>query len=483
MKTRIVLISTFLSVISLSSTAQGFIPVDKANPYQDNYQNYLNISNRDKWGVYNIHDPSIRKFGDTYYCYSTDAMYGHPRDLFADTDFRPGNIQVRSSKNLVDWKFEGWAFDSIPYQGNSWIKQCNNGNGAGNIWAPFILEHNGVYRLYYSLSAFGKKTSYIGLAESNSPLGPWTMKGCAVKTDNNSVMNAIDPTVIVTGEKMYMIYGSFFGGIFCVELNPQTGLPIQEGDQGHLVAHRADYDVENMEAPEVIYNPELNKYFLFVSYGPLVTTYNVRVCVSDNPYGPYYDMSGRNAADKVNISPVLTAPYRFNNHSGWAGVGHNTIFNDGSGHWFSASQARLSPDNMMMDLHVRRLFFTPSGMPVISPERYAGEDLDKQVNQSDLYGKWEIINLKVDDTRNGSPDGQAADNHLLQGQQNISQIVIINKKSVVKFQDHNLSFKLGKTIYKDVKVYYGHDWENQTETLIFTGLDDSGYSVWGKKIK
>ena len=31
--------------------------------------------------------------------------------------------------------------------------------------------------------------------------------------------------------------------------------------------------------------------------------------------------------------------------------------------------------------------------------------------------------------------------------------------------------------------FAGHDWENETETILFTGLDSRGRSVWGKRIK
>lgn len=32
-------------------------------------------------------------------------------------------------------------------------------------------------------------------------------------------------------------------------------------------------------------------------------------------------------------------------------------------------------------------------------------------------------------------------------------------------------------------IFAGHDWENETETILFTGLDSRGCSVWGKRIK
>ncbi|MDR0658194.1 MAG: hypothetical protein LBG18_04580, partial [Mediterranea sp.] len=32
-------------------------------------------------------------------------------------------------------------------------------------------------------------------------------------------------------------------------------------------------------------------------------------------------------------------------------------------------------------------------------------------------------------------------------------------------------------------IFAGQDWENEKETILFTGLDRNGRSVWGKKIK
>jgi arabinan endo-1,5-alpha-L-arabinosidase len=32
-------------------------------------------------------------------------------------------------------------------------------------------------------------------------------------------------------------------------------------------------------------------------------------------------------------------------------------------------------------------------------------------------------------------------------------------------------------------VFAGHDWENEQETVLFTGLDKDGRSFWGKRIK
>jgi Beta-xylosidase len=213
-----------------------------SNPWPDDYTSVSGMENYQKWGTYNVHDPACKKFGDTYYMYSTDAIFAENKDEAKKNNVPLGYIQVRKSKDLVHWDFVGWAFPEIPSEAVNWVRSNSGGKGATNIWAPYIIHQNNVYRLYYCVSAFGEKASYIGLAESSSPEGPWAQKGCVVRTNKETPMNAIDPTVIVNPEngETWMHYGSFFGGIYCVQLNPETGLTMKSQDLGHLVARRAN---------------------------------------------------------------------------------------------------------------------------------------------------------------------------------------------------------------------------------------------------
>ncbi len=77
-------------------------------------------------------------------------------------------------------------------------------------------------------------------------------------------------------------------------------------------------------------------------------------------------------SDTTNNFPILTAPYRFDSHDGWVGTTHCGVFTDGEGNYFMAHQGRLASESALMDLHVRRILFTPDGWPVVSPQRYAG---------------------------------------------------------------------------------------------------------------
>ncbi|MCD7936527.1 MAG: arabinan endo-1,5-alpha-L-arabinosidase, partial [Tannerellaceae bacterium] len=383
-----------LTLISCRTERAALTPVNSANPWPDDYRSVSGMEHYTSWGVYNVHDPACFKVGDTFYMYSTDAIYHEPGSKRADElGIKEGNIQVRKSKDLVNWEFAGWAFDGIPEEAVAYVRANMRGRkerGATNIWAPFPIQYKDKYRLYYCVSAFAQSVSYLGLAESDSPEGPWELKGCVVKTDSTSRMNAIDPSVIITenGEH-WMHYGSYFGGLFCLQLDPETGLAMREGDQGHLVATRANRQKDNIEAPEILYHPEFNQYYLFVSYDPLMTTYNVRVGRSDKPEGPFYDIFGADLAEETNNYPVLTHPYRFENHPGWAGTGHCGVVQD-EGRYFMMHQGRLSPDNQLMVLHLREMFWTAEGWPVVSPERYAGIPQEELI-AADFIGDWEII--------------------------------------------------------------------------------------------
>ena len=475
-------------------TSAVFTPTASHNPWADDYSPVSDMGNYRQWGTYNVHDPVCRKLGDFYYMYSTDAIFRENREEAKAQGMPLGFVQMRRSKDLVHWEFQGWAFPEIPREAVDWVQTHADGQGATNIWAPYIIPYQNKFRLYFCVSAFGRKTSYIGLAEASSPEGPWKQLGAVVKTDDTTAMNAIDPTVVVdeNNGKRWMHYGSFFGGLYCVELNPATGLPVNEGDKGHLVARRANYREDNLEAPEIVYNPDLKKYYLFSSYDPLMTTYNVRVGRSDRAEGAFVDYFGKALEDTTNNYPILTAPYRFENHPGWAGTGHCGVFRADNGQYFMVHQGRLSPRNQMMVLHVRQLFFTEEGWPVVSPERYAGSKPCK-FRPADLAGEWEVIRVQEPLHERRLEAGQVVGGtELTEDEWNLSRHLILSEDGHLGEGPGNWNFSEEKQtlnltqpdgeLIKGLIVFAGHDWENQTETVLFTGLDSRGRSVWGKRI-
>ena len=112
-------------------------PAFDINSIEDTYASIAPFANYSQWSVYNVHDPSIKKFGEYYYCYSTDAGYG--------IDVRSG-LQIRKSKDLVEWTFVGWVFNSLPAMGAGYIT-AQGGTPFNSLWAPYVMKVGNEYRL------------------------------------------------------------------------------------------------------------------------------------------------------------------------------------------------------------------------------------------------------------------------------------------------------------------------------------------------
>lgn len=447
------------------------------NDITDTYASLAPIANVYQWGPYNVHDPSIIKDGEYFYCYNTDVAYG--------TDVRPG-IQIRKSKDLVEWEFVGWVFNGLPTKGKNFITS-NGGEPFNGLWAPYIMKVGDKFRLYYSLSSPTPRLSVIGLATSDSPAGPWVEQDLVVtSTSANYVQtNAIDPTVLIDKSGEYwMYYGSAWDGIYILKLDAATGLVETPGDKGTRIAQRGftGNDINgNIEGPEIIYNEEFDKYYLFIAYDWLETKYNVRVVRADSPEGPFYDFDANDANDEHDDIPMILAPYKFQGHGGWQGVAHCSVFKDGD-QYFMAHQGRPGVDKYYMVLHVRKMFWTEDGWPVVSPERYAGLE-QTPVSQSELVGDWEQIVLGYQVVPG------YADEQIFPNFQNAVDLALdeggtINgdANNTWTYSEPWLEMTWNGTTVDKVYVERGRDWENKIEsTLIFTGLNNDGVAVWGKK--
>jgi arabinan endo-1,5-alpha-L-arabinosidase len=453
------------------------VPFDIAT-ITDTYPGY-GPGNVYQWGYRNTHDPSVLKDGNTYYSYSTDVCYG--------ADIRAG-IQIRKSTDLIKWDYMGWVFNQLPAQGSAFITSSGS-TPFNSLWAPYIMKVGSEYRLYYSLSSAAPRLSVIGLATASAPLGPWTEKGLVVtsKNDNAIQTNAIDPTVVVAQDgSHWMYYGSAWDGIYKLELSPSTGLAKTNGDKGIRVAQRGftgGMVNGNIEGPEVIYNAQFNKYYLFISYDWLQTKYNVRVGRADSPEGPFLDYNGVDINNTVDDGPMILAPYKFNNHSGWQGVAHCAVFKDDANQYFMAHQGRPGIDSYYMDMHVRKVFWTENGWPIVSPERYAGVE-QTAITSANLAGTYEQIILGYTVVP-GYADEQTSPNF----QTSIS--LVLDAAGTINGDTNNhwtysgdwLTLTWGNGYTDKLHVERGRDWENSVEsTILLSGLNNAGTAVWGKKI-
>ena len=169
----------------------------------------------------------------------------------------------------------------------------------GNFWAPDISYFNGLYHLYYAVSTFGSQVSAIGLAtnptlDPSDPSYQWTDQGPVIESSNGSPYNCIDPSVTFdTSSNLWMSFGSFWNGIYMVQLDPSTGL-INTSSPGRIHEAFNTASGDPIEASYLYHHG--NYYYLFVNWGTCCagvnSTYNIRMGRSTNITGPYLDNNG-----------------------------------------------------------------------------------------------------------------------------------------------------------------------------------------------
>jgi arabinan endo-1,5-alpha-L-arabinosidase len=468
----VVLVSILTSIgIKLNTKAGVPIPEFPKQPPQYPLYDKANINKEEEWHISNTHDPSVYKDGDTYYVFSTDFKVGENL-----RPVRPG-IMVRKSKDLIHWDWLGYALDGVPKEAGQWT-------GADRLWAPDVMKIGDIYFLYYAASKFGTNQSFIGVATSKSITGPWTDQGEVYKTTKGNASNAIDPNPVFDEKgEPWMVYGSFFGGIYISKLNPATGKLADYGE-GKLLARRDGLTVQGaVEGPYIVYQPEFKKYYLFVSYDSLFSDYHVRVGRSDQITGPYLDFND-NVLTNTAISPQsqvgnkVIGSYRFSQSEGWMAPGHNSILQDGKD-YFMVHHARGETDTKWAYLQVRKLLWTREGWPVVSPERYAGETV-QSIPRTMLAGDWDRLVFKQAEAGKSTssiisllPNGNAESNTST-GHWSFEQ----PNKLILSWNatDSNPSS------VDTVMVMPSWDWEKNKPTLVFTGMNEKGLSIWGKYV-
>ncbi len=401
----------------------------------------------------NAHDPAVLKDGNYFYVYGTH------------------NMPVWRSKDLIDFdRVEDRLVRNIPDAAQEHV-----GERARDLWAPDMVKVGKEYRLYYCLSQFGKSQSYIGFLVGKSPTGTFR-DGAEVVSSNNPVdepgwPNALDPCVL-TDEKdrQWLVYGSFFGGIYVLRLNAD-GEASSKGSVGERIAYRQG---TALEGPYAIYNPKLKEYFLFVSYDKLDSTYNVRVGRAKRPDGPYKDFNNKDMAGGEDNLPKILNSYAFENHTGWFGPGHNSVVRAGDNSYMLHHAREEIDGRKIVHTHVRKMVFTDDGWPVVSPERYAGEK-EQPIPEKEMLGTWEYLPIDPDDN----------------GLQHAKTGLVFEPEGVLRFGDstgqwqikqpNSLRLKLEHAPVVSARILPAWDWENDKPTLVFTGMDDEGIAVWGKR--
>jgi arabinan endo-1,5-alpha-L-arabinosidase len=241
------------------------------------------------------HDPSIGRDGNRYYVFATGFAPGG------------GQLAIRCSSDLTEWKRCGQVFDAIP----RWIQDSSP--VTKELWAPDISYFSGKYHLYYAYSAFGKNTSGIALAtndslDPDSPKYHWNDEGLVLKSAAEDDFNAIDPSIVLDAKgQPWLSFGSFWSGIKMRLIDPATGKLSAADSRLYSLASRVPpkqaeaaklgfpANWQAIEAPFVVRRDRF--YYLFVSFDLCCrgtrSSYRTMVGRSRKVTGPYVDREGK----------------------------------------------------------------------------------------------------------------------------------------------------------------------------------------------
>ena len=219
-----------------------------------------------------IHDPStIMVHQGKFYTYGTGA-----------------GLPILVSDDGWTWRRAGSLMEAVKGDRADVLKR-----GGNNTWAPDVIRSGDKYFVYYSAPATQPRSA-IGLLVGTTldPASPdygWVDGGPVVWSDGVADNYAIDPGILrdPTSGSLWMTYGSYFGYIRLVQLDPASGKRLYPDREPVNIAI-------NGEASIMIYRD--GWYYLLLTRGSCcagaASSYNIRMGRSRAVTGPFVDNMG-----------------------------------------------------------------------------------------------------------------------------------------------------------------------------------------------
>nr|WP_257719900.1 glycoside hydrolase family 43 protein [Spirochaeta thermophila] len=378
-----------------------------------------------------VHDPSIVKAEGKYYVFGSHMVSAVSSDLIRWELLTQGVSKYnRLFSNLFDSEMRAFTYVG------------RNSQGGYSVWAPDVIYNPvmGKWMMYFCTTSTYIKSN-ICFATADEVEGPYTYQDTIIysgftpdtiaetnvrdfvdekgvaryfhlnKYNNHLWPNAIDPSLFYDAEgRLWMVYGSWSGGIFILELDKRTGYPIHPGEDPakgidpYFGRHLAGGYHNSVEGSYVLFDEETGYYYLFVSYGSLQSNggYQIRLFRSKYPDGPYTDKRG----DTLDRSKSFHYPYGvklMGNYSfpsfeiAYMAPGHNSAMIDEDGKIFLVHHTRFDDGTEYHELRVRRMFRTGDGWLVASPFAYNGsEEIARGLSREEVAGYYWLINHGTD---------------------------------------------------------------------------------------
>lgn len=432
-----------------------------------------------------VHDPSVIKADDTFYIIGSHMQFAKSQDL----------MKWEQISNSVS---EDTLFENIREELAEEFEYAQT----DTLWASDIQQFkNGKYYLYYCLCQGTSPLSVMGVAVSDSIEGPYEKVESFLYSGTSPQFgeaynaaihpNAIDPHVFYDNEgKLWMVYGSYSGGIFILEMDDETGLPKDRNSYG---THLMGGNHSRIEAPYIQYNQENGYYYLFTSFGGLDADggYNLRVARSKNPDGPYEDSQGNPMAevkgkfgtvfDDASIQDFgtkimgnfLYTENTSNEGVGYVSPGHNsTYYDEETNQYYLIFHTRFPNSGEYHSVRVHQMFFTEAGWPVVSPLRYSEETIaDYTKNQ--VTGAYTLISFDkflTDDLK--EPQEITVEKNGTIKDDRTGTWELAEKNS-----QEDSSVVIDDTVYKG-KFLSGWDENQQKQVMTFTGTSEAGVPLF-----
>ena len=386
-----------------------------------------------------------------YYVFGTMNGAAYSRDMLNWTSFTPSF----SINGTVTTNYYNLVKPEADYAAHT-----TSADVLGNLWAPDVIYNKamGKWTMYFSLSGNEFKSSII-LFTSSKIEGPYEKVGDVVfggftnsatsiaRTDfakvtgtstiparyltngtwnNDYSVSCIDPAVTYDESgKLWLVYGSWSGGIFLLKLSETTGLrdyaynygfganPVWNGTRlrydPYMGIHIGGGYYVSGEGPYIEYMN--GYYYMFVSMGFYSPEggYTMRVFRSATINGEYKDVTGDNAVfanwvfnygNNVQYGMPLMQNYKYN----WwtmaqVAQGHNSLLRDEDGNSYLIYHTKFDNGTAWHNVEVHQLFFNESGWPMAAPFEYRkGFGLTtKTYTAEDIAGRYGIIAHKAVD--------------------------------------------------------------------------------------
>ncbi len=457
-----------------------------------------------------LHDPQVIISDDgEYYCYGSHMTAATSNDLIKWDSWADG---VRGNNKIFDNVIKD-PFDAFSFVGK-------NDANSYSVWAPSVIynKKTGKYMMYFCTTSsyiksnitvavsddiggpyhYEKTIVYSGFTKSDLELTNFNdLMGDDVQTrsryisggayNNQLWPNAIDPAMFYDkDDRLWMVYGSWSGGIFILELDEETGEPIrpQTDDETETDAYFGKRLIGGfhhpIEGPYIHYDKNTGYYYLFLSYGNLQTEggYQIRVLRSDKPDGTYVDVMGQSLGIKgdldnfANYGTKLMGNYTLPSlNVKYMAPGGQSTFEDKDGKLYVVYHQRFKDKGEYHAVRVHQMAMNEDGWPCIFPFATNGETLSAEgYKQSDINGTFYVLDhgLSIDNLVNESVACQFADGKItgsIEGTYEVSD------------GTNFITITAGDVTYKGVMVEMIDEAGNNT--FCISAVGDNNHSIWG----